>query len=227
MSKSVLLLAVSLSILAAAPRAQATPLDKLFGGQRIVVGNLVFGDFSAPSFSGAGPSNIDVQGVLVIDPATGQQQAGLRFTVIPAPFVLSPSGGPHEVGFWIDYSVTDSTGQLATLAQSVDGSVSGQAGALYWTTASPSQAVADGSLADPTLTIVQICNWFGSVCAQTTDIPSAGTYRTSSGPQSAVAALAPGATLYVQHEVDLQISNRKGIPGGTITLQDFQILFAE
>ena len=45
-------------------QAQATPLDKL-SGQSITVGNLIFSNFSSPNFIGAGPSNIDVQGLVV------------------------------------------------------------------------------------------------------------------------------------------------------------------
>src|SRR5471030_2058915 len=93
---------------------EATPLDKL-AGQSITVGNLVFSNFSWPAFISAGPSNIDVQGILVTDPVTGKQAAGLRFVIIQSgaskPFSLSPQGGPHEIVFNIDYSVTDTTGQ--------------------------------------------------------------------------------------------------------------------
>jgi hypothetical protein len=218
--------AAAMSLAAASP-VHATTLDKLFGGKSILVGNLVFSNFSAPVFSGAGPSNIDVQGVVVTDPATGAQKAGLQFSVVPQAFVMSPNGGPHEIAFWIDYSVTDTTGQLATISQSTNYSVAGQAGALFWTTASPSQAVTDGSLADPRLSIVEICNWFGSVCPTQSDVAKPGMFTFSEDVQLASASLYPAATVFVQHEVDLQISNRKGVPGGTTTFQSLQVMFAE
>ena len=62
-------------------QAQATPLDKL-SGQSLAVGNLVFSNFSWPSFIGLGASNVDVQGLLVTDPGTGKKTAGLRFVMI-------------------------------------------------------------------------------------------------------------------------------------------------
>src|SRR5512140_3167709 len=68
------LIAAAFSLVSVA--GEATPLDKL-SGQSITVGNLVFSNFAWPSFSGASPSNIDVQGIVVTDPVTGQQQAGL------------------------------------------------------------------------------------------------------------------------------------------------------
>jgi hypothetical protein len=212
---------------AASSSAHSTTLDKLFGGKSIVVGNLVFSNFTAPTFSGAGPSNIDVQGVVLTDPATGVQRAGLQFSVVPQPFLMSPSGGPHEITFWIDYSVSDTTGQLASLSQSASYAVMGQAGAFFWTTASPSLAVTDGSLSDPRLTVIELCNWFGSLCPTQSNVAQSGMFRFSEDGQSAAADLYPAATIYVQHEVDLQISNRKGIPGGTTTLQGFQVMFSE
>src|SRR5665213_1430699 len=110
---------------------EATPLDRL-AGRSITAGNLVFSNFSWPSFVGASPSNIDVQGIVVTDPATGAQQAGLRFVVIQSgvakPFSLSPQGGPHEIVLNVIYSVTDLSGQLATIAHSINATVAGQAG---------------------------------------------------------------------------------------------------
>jgi hypothetical protein len=220
-----LIAAAGLSI--AAPAAQATTLDKLFGGKAIVLANLVFSNFTAPVFSGAGPSNIDVQGVVLTDPATGVQRVGLQFSVVPQAFLMSPNGGPHEINFWIDYSVSDTTGQLANVSQSASYAVAGQAGAFFWTTASPSQAVTDGSLADPRLTVIELCNWFGSICPTQANVPQSGMFRLSEDAQSATADLYPAATMFVQHEVDLQISNRKGVPGGTTTLQGFQVMFGE
>ncbi len=211
--------------------AGATPLDKL-SGQSITVGNLVFSNFSWPFFSGAGPSNIDVQGIVVTDPATGQQQAGLRFVVIqggvPKPFSLSPKGGPHEIVFEIDYSVTDITGQLATTAHTINATVEGQAGVLAATNASNSLAVTAGSLADPTLTMMVSCNWFGIVCSGSSSASSTSFAIVASGDLSQTAPLYPGiSTYYVQHQIQLQISNRKGVPGGTATLQGWDALFRE
>ena len=224
------LIAAAFSLLSV--RGEATPLDKL-SGQSITVGNLVFSNFSWPSFIGAGPSNIDVQAVVVIDPATGSQQAGLRFVVMqsgaPKPFSLSPLGGPHEIAFSIDYSVTDTAGQLRTMAQSINTAVSGQAGDFFTTNASNSSGVTSGSLTDPTLVIMAQCNWFGSVCNQPLSSPSPTSFAiVSSGNQSMSAPLFPGlVTYYVQHQVDLQISNRKGVSGGTVTLQGWDALFSE
>jgi hypothetical protein len=207
--------------------AQATTLDKLFG-KSLTVGNFVFANFAAPSFTGAGPSNIDVQGVVLTDPDTGKQQTGLRFVIVPGPFSLSPSGGPHEVGFLIDYSVTDAAGQLTAIATSINSTVAGQAGVHFDTTASPSASVAFGSLAEPTLTILGYCNWFGSMCVQSSSASSTSFAIVYTGNPSVVAPLFPaGSTYYVQHKIDLQISNRKGVPGGTTTLQQFETLFSE
>jgi hypothetical protein len=210
---------------------EATPLDKL-SGQSITVGNLVFSNFSWPSFIGAGPSNIDVQGIVVTDPVTGQQQAGLRFTVIqggvPKPFTLSPQGGPHEMVLNVDYSVTDLSGQLATIAHSINATVAGQAGVFVATNASSSLGVTEGSLADPTLTIMDSCNWFGVMCSGSSSASPTSFAVVASGDLSQSAPLFLGiATYYVQHQVQLQISNRKGVPGGTVTLQGWDALFRE
>jgi hypothetical protein len=211
--------------------AEATPLDKL-SGQSITVGNLVFSNFSWPSFSGAGPSNIDVQGVVVTDPATGQQQAGLRFVVIQSgaqkPFSLSPQGGPHEIVFTIDYSVTNISSQLTTIAHSINATVSGQAGVFFVTNASDALNVTAGSLADPALTMLASCNWFGIVCSGSSSASPTSFAVVASGDLSQSAPLFPGiTTYYVQHQVQLQISNRKGVPGGTVTLQGWDALFSE
>ena len=211
---------------------EATPLDKL-SGQSITVGNLVFSNFSWPFFTGASPSNIDVQGIVVIDPATGKQQTGLRFVVMQSgaskPFSLSPQGGPHEIGFSVDYSVTDTTGQLTTMAHSINTTVTGQAGAFFTTNGSNSLSVTSGSLAEPTLTMMAYCHWFGSICNLPLSSPSPTSFAiVTSGNQSLSAPLFPGiTTYYVQHQVDLQISNRKGVPGGTVTLQGWDALFSE
>jgi hypothetical protein len=210
---------------------EATPLDKL-SGQTITVGNLAFSNFSWPSFVGASPSNIDVQGIVVTDPVTGQQQAGLRFTVIqggvPKPFTLSPQGGPHEMVLNVDYSVTDLSGQLATIAHSINATVAGQAGVFVDTNASSSLGVTEGSLADPTLTIMDSCNWFGVMCSGSSSASPTSFAVVASGDLSQSAPLFPGiATYYVQHQVQLQISNRKGVPGGTVTLQGWDALFRE
>ena len=211
--------------------SEATPLDKL-AGQSITVGNLVFSNFSWPAFISAGPSNIDVQGILVTDPVTGKQQAGLRFVIIqsgaPKPFSLSPQGGPHEIAFNVDYSVTDTTGQLTTIAHSINATVAGQAGVFFNTNASDSLAVTSGSLADPTLTMMNSCNWFGSICSGSASASATSYVIVAGGDLSVSAPLYPGfATYYVQHHVDLQISNRKGVTGGTVTLQGWDALFNE
>jgi hypothetical protein len=210
--------------------SEATPLDKL-SGQSITVGNLIFSNFSSPNFVGAGPSNIDVQGVILIDPSTGLQQTGLRFVVIqsgvPKPFSVSPTGGPHEIVLNVDYSVTDTTGQLRTAAESIVSTVTGQAGVFFSTGASPSQAVADGSLVDPTLTLMFYENWFGTLSANSTS--GAPNYAVvDSDHPSFSAPLFPGVTtFYVHHQVQLATSNRKGITGGTVTLQGWDSLFSE
>ena len=212
-------------------RSEATPLDKL-SGKSLTVGNLVFSDFSWPFFSGAGPSNIDVQGIVVTDPLTGRQQAGLRFVVIqsgaPKPFLLSAQGGPHEVLFQIDYTVTDFGGQLATLQHSINTAVSGQAGYLFSTNASDSLAITEGSLAAPTLTMMNSCTWFGTVCSGSA-AASANSYAiVAGGDLTQTGPLFPGvATYYVQHSIQLAISNRKGVPAGTVTLQGWDALFNE
>jgi hypothetical protein len=211
--------------------SEATPLDKL-SGQTITVGNVAFSNFSWPSFVGAGPSNIDVQGIMVTDPATGQQQAGLRFTVIqggvPKPFSMSPQGGPHEIVLNVIYSVTDLSGQLATIAHSINATVAGQAGVFVDTNASGSLAVTEGSLADPTLTMMVSCNWFGVVCSGSSSASPTSFAVVAGGDLSQSAPLFPGiATYYAQHQVQLAISNRKGVPGGTLTLQGWDALFRE
>jgi len=103
-------LAAAAVICGAMSHAQATPLDKLIG-KNLAVGNLIFSNIAAPSFVGAGPGAIDVQGIIVIDPVTGKQQTGLRFV---APFSQSAKAGPHEIVLNVQYSVTDTTGQLNT-----------------------------------------------------------------------------------------------------------------
>jgi len=222
-----LLIAIAVALVPA--RTEATPLDKL-AGQSITVGNLVFSNFSWPFFTGAGPSNIDVQAIVVTDPVTGLQQAGLRFVVIqsnvPSPFALSPQGGPHEIGFTIDYSVTDTSGQLAAMSQRVQDAVVGQAGVLFSTNGSGSLAVTEGSLADPTLTMLISCNWFGSTCSGSSSASSTSYAIVGSGGPTESAPLFPGfATYYVQHHADLQISNRKGVTAGTATLWGWDALF--
>jgi hypothetical protein len=224
---------------AAISQAQATPLDKL-SGQSIAVGNLIFSDFSWPVFNGAGPSNIDVQGIVVTDPATGAQQAGLRFVVIqsgvPKPFSLSAKGGPHEIAFWIDYSVTDTTGQLRTIAASASALAAGQAGYQFLTDSSPSFNIARNVGLDQTLTSLEICNWFGNVCPdgqgiiqnQFGVVDPIPPFPFFTGALAASAPLFPGAaTYYVQHEMDLQIANKKGTVAGTVTMQEFSALFSE
>jgi hypothetical protein len=212
-----------------AVQSQATPLDKL-SGQSITVGNLVFSNFSWPAFIGAGASNIDVQGIIVIDPATGKQQSGLRFVIIqsgvPKPFSLSPNGGPHEIAFVIDYSVTDTTGQLNTMTKSIVTSVTGQAGVVFSTGASPSQVVADESLVDPTFTLMWYSNWFGVLTTNSSTSAPNFAEVSSDHPQFS-APLFPSSTVYVQHNVNLAISNRKGVTGGTATLQEWDVLFSE
>ena len=222
------LIAAALSLISVP--SEATPLDKL-SGQSITVGNLVFSNFSWPAFAGAGPSNIDVQGIVVIDPSTGKQQTGLRFVIIqsgvPKPFTLSPNGGPHEIAFVIDYSVTDTTGQLNTVAESITTAVTGQAGVAFGTNASPSQAVANGSLVDPTLTLMGYTNWFGMISANSSTSAPEFAIVFSDHP-SLSAPLFPGTTtFYAQHVVNLAISNRKGVTGGTATLQEWSVLFSE
>src|SRR5476651_1270979 len=127
---------------ATALQAQATPLDKLFGGTSITAGNLVFSNFSAPFFISASPGNIDVQGIVVTDPETGKQQAGLRFVVLPKPFSLGGKGGAHELAFTVEYSVTDTTGQLQSISASAISAAAGQAGYLFTTDASPNASIA-------------------------------------------------------------------------------------
>ncbi len=221
-------------------QAQATPLDKLFGGNGLMVGSLVFSDFAAPYFNGAGPSNIDVQGIVVTDPATGTQQAGLRFVVIqsgvPNPFSLSGKGGAHEIGFVIDYSVTDTTGQLKTMSASTNSTAAGQAGYLFTTGASPNASIAHNVGVDSTLSALDICNWFGNVCPDGGPSviqaqgggPSPIQFPLFTGALSASVPLYPGAsTYYVQHEMDLQIANKKGTVAGTVTMREFNALFSE
>jgi hypothetical protein len=211
--------------------SEATPLDKL-AGQTITVGNLVFSNFAWPSFVSASPSNIDVQGIVVTDPLTGAQQAGLRFVVIQGgvaqPFSLSPKGGAHELVLNVEYSVTDLSGQLAFTAQSINVTVAGQAGFLVTTNASDSLAVTDGSLAYPGLTMMNSCNWFGILCSGSSG-PTPNTFSVvASGDLSQSAPLAPGAfTYFIRHQVQLQTSNRKGVPGGTVTLQGWDALFRQ
>ena len=126
-------LAAAAVICGAMSHAQATPLDKLIG-KNLAVGNLIFSNIAAPSFVGAGPGAIDVQGIIVIDPVTGKQQTGLRFV---APFSQSAKAGPHEIVLNVQYSVTDTTGQLNTIAQSINASAVGQAAVYFFTQAIP------------------------------------------------------------------------------------------
>jgi hypothetical protein len=160
--------------------------------------------------------NIDVQGIVVIDPTTGKQQNGLRFV-----------GGPHEIAFVIDYSVTDTTGQLNTFSESVITSVTGQAGVAFSAEASPSQVVTNDSLADPTLTLMGYTNWFGTISASSSS--SAPEYaEVFSDHPSFSAPLLPGTTtFYAQHVMNLAISNRKGVTGATATMQEWSLLFSE
>jgi hypothetical protein len=85
--------ASALALLLGSTGADATTLDKLTG-QSLTVGNLLFSNIQAPNVSGIGPSAIDVQGVVTVDPLTGAQRTGLRFATSLA---QSPSGGPHEL----------------------------------------------------------------------------------------------------------------------------------
>jgi hypothetical protein len=206
---------------AAMSQAQATPLDKLIG-KSLAVGNLVFSNFAAPSFVGAGPSGIDVQGIVVIDPDTGKQQTGLRFV---APFSQSPNGGPHEIVLNVLYTLTDTAGQLNTIAQSMNATAVGQAAVYFFTQASP----LPGFVADPSLTVVDIC------IASAPFVACAN--NPALGPQVVVANNTAGLvsaplfagtnTFYVEHQVQLLISNRKGVTGGTTTLQQFEVLYSE
>jgi hypothetical protein len=211
--------------------SEATPLDKL-AGQSITVGNLVFSNFSWPSFVSASPSNIDVQGIVVTDPVTGAQQAGLRFVVIQSgvamPFSLSPQGGPHEIVLNVIYSVTDLSGQLATIAHSINATVAGQAGVFVDTDASRSFGVTEGQLADPALTMMVSSDWFGAVGSSSSSASPDSFYAVASNNLSLSAPLFPGiATYYVKHQVQLAISNRKGVPGGTVTLQGWDALLRQ
>ena len=190
---------------AAMSQAQATPLDKLIG-KSLAVGNLVFSNFAAPSFVGAGPSGIDVQGIVVIDPDTGKQQTGLRFV---APFSQSPNGGPHEIVLNVLYTVTDTAGQLNTIAQSMNATAVGQAAVYFFTQASP----LPGFIADAALTFMDTCI-------------AGGAFACVNTPASAP-LFAGNSTFYVEHQVQLLISNRKGVTGGTTTLQQFEVLYSE
>ena len=212
---------------AAMPQAQATPLDKL-SGQSITVGNLIFSNFSWPYFNGLGPSNVDVQGLVVIDPATGKQTAGLRFVMIqsgvPAPFVMSPQGGPHEIDFQLVYSVTDTTGQLSTITTTTNATAVGNSGIFENTLA----ANVPGNFTNSTLTYMYYCNWFGALCANTSSPLPGDFVEVTSGNPTFSAPLYPGLSTYVvQHELQMQITNRKGTVGGTVTLQGFDTLFRE
>lgn len=187
--------------------ARAAPLDKLIG-KSLAVGNLIFSNFAAPNFVGAGPSNVDVQGVVVTDPITGKQLTGLRFV---APFSQSPNGGPHEIVLNVHYLVTDTLGQLQTIAQSINATAAGQAAVYYFTQASPSPGVFSG----PMLTIMDTC------------IPSGPVFNGSCTSEPVSAPLFTGiTTFYVENQVQLLISGRKGLTGST-TLQEFEVLFGE
>jgi hypothetical protein len=209
-------------------KGEATPLDKL-SGQSLTVGNLVFSNFSWPGFSGLGPSNIDVQGLVVTDPLTGMQQAGLRFVMIqsgaPAPVVMSAKGGAHEIVFQVSYSVTDTTGQLSTVTTSTIATAVGQSGVIQNTD------VADlptGNTFNPTLTYIYYCNWFGTLCENSTSTSPGAFAIVVSGNPTFTAPLFPGLRTYsVQHELQMQISNRKGTVAGTVTLQGWDVLFNE
>jgi hypothetical protein len=183
--------------------AQATPLDKLIG-KSLSVGNLVFSNFSAPSFVGVGPSAIDVQTVVATDPDTGLQSTGLRFV---APLSQSPSGGPHEIVLNVNFFVTDMAGLLDTIHHSTTGSASGQAVIYNFTIASP----APGSL---THTYLQGC------------IPAAVCAQLGGPTPSSLPLFADTHTLYVEQQVQLIIANRKG-GAGTTSLQQFEVLFTE
>ncbi len=199
------LAAAALFWAAAMSQAQATTLDKLIG-KSLTVGNLVFSNFAAPSFVGAGPSNIDVQGIVVTDPDTGKQQTGLRFV---APFSQSPNGGPHEIVLNVLYVVTDTSGQLNTIAQAMNATAVGQAAVYYFTQASP----APGFIADAALAFMDTCI-------------AGGAFACVNTPASA-ALYAGNSTFYVEHQVQLLISNRKGVTGGATTLQEFDVLYGE
>jgi hypothetical protein len=200
------LAAAALFWTAAMSQAQATTLDKLIGTS-LTVGNLVFSNFAAPSFVGAGPNNIDVQGIVVTDPDTGKQQTGLRFV---APFFSeSLNGGPHEIVLNVLYVVTATAGQLNTTAQTMKATATGQAAVYYFTQASP----APGFIPDTTLTFMDTCIVGGAFACVNT-------------PASA-ALYAGNSTFYMEHQVQLLISKRKGATGGTTTLQGFDVLYGE
>lgn len=198
--------AAALAAVALAAPANATPLDKLIG-KSLTVGNLMFSNFAAPSFVGAGPSAIDVQGVVLTDPITGAVQTGLRFV---APFAQTPKSGPHEIVLNVDYSVTDLTGRVRSTSQTINASTSGQGQVYFFTQASPNP----GFAADGSLSVMSMC------------IPAAPAVGACSDAPASADVFAAGPTFHVENQVQLLISNRRG-GTGTTNLQEFEILFAE
>ena len=179
--------------------AHAVPLDKLIG-KSLTTGNFIFSNFSAPSFVGAGPSQIDVQTETITDPATGSQRTGLRFT---APFSQGSGGGPHEIVLNVNYFVTDLGNTVHTIQHSFNGSANGSAAIYMYTTARPFP----GSL---TSTFLLTC---------------IGPTGCTSNPSQAD-LFAVTSSFYVEQQVQLIVSGRKGVTG-TTSLQGFEVLFTE
>ena len=225
-SKLIGVLVATALFCAAMPQAQATPMDKLIG-KSLAVGNLIFSNFAAPSFVGAGPSAIDVQGIVVTDPVTGKQQTGLRFV---APFLVSPKAGPHEIVLNVQYSVTDTAGQLNTIAQSMNATAAGNAAVYFTTQAIPAwDPFGFEFAAGPTLTVDIACITSGTFggCGNNPALgPQVVVANNTTEPVSAP-LFAGTTTFFVEHDVDLLISNRKGVPGGTTALQEFNVLYSE
>jgi hypothetical protein len=204
-------------------QAQATPFDKLIG-QSLTVGNLIFSGFQAQNYVGVGPSAVDVQAIFVTDPDTGKLQTGLRFV---AP-ISQGAKDANTIVINVFYRVTDTTGQLKTIAQSINASETGQAFVYFFTDADSALVPNQLGSATPTLTLMATECVNGVPCASSAFAGGISSAVTTGLAVSAPLLTAAGSTdFYVSHQVQLIISNRKGVHTGTTTLQEFDVLYSE
>lgn len=203
----------------AASQARAVPLDKLTGGGVIVAGNVVFSHFQAPSFVGMGPSAVDVQGIPLTDNTGAQIGATLRFTPVDGkginPLVqCATCGGSKELvmNAIFQVNVTDGVHLLHGIAHQMLAASTGANAAIYNSTLSSFVSLGAAAAALTPLSGVLV-NCTGS-CATT------GT---------------PGSTLlssdstyaFVNQQVQLLISGRKGQSSGQNVLGYFDVIVTE
>ena len=209
-----------LTCMIAVSEVRAVPLDKLTGGGVVVAGNVTFSNFRAPSFVGMGPSAVDVQGIVLTDGTGAQIGAGLRFTPVDGkgvnPLVqCATCGGSKEIVMNAIYqvNVTDGAHLLHTMAHPMLAASTGASAVIYNFTLSSFVSIDAVTLSTPPLS--------GVLVNCTSATPCTGINVT---PDSTVLS-ADSPYAFVNEQVQLLVSGRKGQSTGQNELTDFDVVF--